>query len=116
MGDVVYKICTRAAWDRAQACGRFTGSADDARDGFIHLSGGDQLAATAAKHFAGKADLVLLAVDVDRLDSALRWEPSRGGALYPHLYGALSLDAVLWMRPMPLGSDGTHDLPKRARM
>jgi uncharacterized protein (DUF952 family) len=110
MGAIVYKICARAAWEAALAAGRFEGSADDRRDGFIHLSAAGQVADTAARHFAGAGDLVLVAVDAGRLGAALRWEPARGGALFPHLYAALPVDAALWTRPLPL-EDGRHVLP-----
>ena len=89
----------------------YQGAAVDRRDGYIHFSTGAQLAETAAKHFAGASDLVLVAVDADALGAALRWEPSRGGALFPHLYGALAFDCVLWTRPLPLGADGRHVIP-----
>jgi uncharacterized protein (DUF952 family) len=84
------------------------------QDGYIHFSGPDQVAETAAKHFAGAADLVLVAVDAPALGSALKWEPSRGGALFPHLYGALPLGAVRWVKPLPLGPDGRHAFPELA--
>jgi uncharacterized protein (DUF952 family) len=89
----IYKILSVADWETAQRAGRFEGSADDRRDGFIHFSDGSQAAATARKYFAGQADLMLLAVDPARL-ADLRWEPSRDDALFPHLYGPLELDAV----------------------
>ena len=85
-----------------------------AADGYIHFSTGEQVAETAARHFAGAADLVLVAVAAAALGPALKWEPSRGGALFPHLYGALPLDAVLWVKPLPLGADGRHVFPELA--
>ena len=88
----IYKIVPAALWREAEAAGVFTGSPVDRRDGFIHFSTGPQLQATADKHFAGQTGLLLVAVDGDRLD--LKWEPSRGGDLFPHLYGFLPLDAV----------------------
>lgn len=97
----IYKLCSRAEWSAALAAGAYTGSADDVRDGFIHFSTAAQLAATAAKYFAGRTDLVLVEVDAARLGPALQFEPSRGGDLFPHLYGALPLDAVLSSRPYP---------------
>jgi uncharacterized protein (DUF952 family) len=96
---LIYKICSRAEWSAALAAGSYTGSADDARDGFIHFSTAAQLEATAAKYFAGRDDLVLLEVDATQLGSQLRFEPSRGGDLFPHLYDALPLLAVLSSKP-----------------
>ena len=96
----------------ARGPGRFEGSADDARDGFIHLSAGHQVSGTLAKYFAGQSDLVLLAVDPERLGERLRWETSRGGELFPHLYGPLDLDHVISVAPILLQEDGTHRLPK----
>jgi uncharacterized protein (DUF952 family) len=110
----IYKICRAAEWDEAERQHVFRGAAVDLTDGFIHFSTRAQLAETAARHFAGAGDLVLIAVDADALGGALKWEPSRGGALYPHLYGALALDAVLWTQPLPLGADGRHLIPDRA--
>jgi len=104
----VYKICSAAQWREAQRDGVFRGSEVDARDGFIHLSSAVQVEETAAKHFAGISDLVLLYVDTDHLGDRLKWEPSRGGALFPHLYGELALSAVDRVEPLPLGSDGKH--------
>jgi len=109
MPTLIYKIATREAWDEARALTRYEGSADDARDGFIHLSTAPQLGATLAKHFAGQEGLVLLAVDADALGDSLKWEPSRGGELFPHLYGPLTLDAVTGMADLPLDAKGRHD-------
>ncbi len=111
MPEPIFKICEEAAWREACGRGHYAGSADDARDGFIHLSTRAQLAATAAKHFAGRSGLVLVAVDPAGLGEALRWEPSRGGALFPHLYGPLPMASVLGVEPLPLGPDGRHRLP-----
>ena len=97
----VYKICDRAEWRAAWDEGVYRGSADDARDGFIHFSSAEQVAATRAKHFAGRRNLVLVAVRADELGDALKWEPSRGGALFPHLYGFLPLDAVEAVEALP---------------
>lgn len=108
--DPIYKITPRGDWERAEAAGTFGGAPVDLADGFIHFSTAAQVAETAAKHFAEQDDLLLVAVDPERLGDALRWEPSRGGALFPHLYGPLPTSAVLWARPMPL-RDGTHVLP-----
>ena len=111
----VYKICDRELWQEAARHGVFRGAPVDAADGFIHFSAANQVAETAARHFAGGTDLVLVAVDAARLGPALKWEPSRGGALFPHLYGPLPLDAVLWTEPLPLGSDGLHVFPEVMR-
>lgn len=92
--------------------GHFAGAPVDLADGFIHFSTGLQVRETAAKHFAGQADLLLVAVDPAKLGDALRWEPSRGGALFPHLYAPLPLDAVQWVKPLPLGADGVHLFPE----
>jgi uncharacterized protein (DUF952 family) len=111
MSEPVYKICPVAALQEARRSGRFECSADDARDGFIHLSAGSQVAGTLAKSFAGQRDLVILAVDPDRLGERLRWEPTRGGELFPHLYGPLYLDHVISVEMLPLHEDGSHRLP-----
>ncbi|HTP90791.1 MAG TPA: DUF952 domain-containing protein [Xanthobacteraceae bacterium] len=108
----IYKICAKALWGATKATGRFVGTADDERDGFIHFSTAAQLAETAAKHFAGQRDLVLVAVDGAALGSPLKWEPSRGGALFPHLYGVLPLSAVRWARSLPDEVGGRRALPE----
>jgi uncharacterized protein (DUF952 family) len=100
-GPVIFKLLSAAEWAAAQAAGRFEGSAVDRRDGYIHLSGADQVVETAARHFAGARGLVLLAVDPGRLGVTLRWEVSRGGALFPHVYGHLPVDAVASADPVP---------------
>jgi uncharacterized protein (DUF952 family) len=107
----LYKICTATQWREATREGVFRGSAHDIRDGFIHFSTAEQVAETAARHFAGQDDLLLIAVDGATLGKALKWEPSRGGALFPHLYGALALAAVRRIEPLPLGPDGRHAFP-----
>ena len=112
MSDPIYKICASAMLQEARGRGRFEGSADDLRDGFIHLSAGHQVAGTLAKYFAGQRDLVLLAVDPERLGAGLRWEKSRGGELFPHLYGPLDLDHVISIEALMLQEDGTHRLPE----
>lgn len=96
----VYKIMTATEWRDFKRSGHYTGSPDDHRDGFIHLSDREQVQETARKHFAGKTDLVLVAVAADRLGDNLRYEVSRGGALFPHLYAVLAIDAVVWNRPI----------------
>jgi len=108
----IYKICERTAWEKAEAAGQFAGSSADSRDGFIHFSTAAQLPGTAAKHFAGLSDLMLVAVDGAALGGALTWEPSRGGELFPHLYAALSLSAVLWERPLADEIEGRRAFPE----
>jgi uncharacterized protein (DUF952 family) len=110
----IYKICREAEWDAAVRAGVYRGSAADLRDGFIHFSTAAQVAETAARHFAGQRDLLIVAVDADALGAALKWEPSRGGALFPHLYGALPVSAALWAKPLPLDGHGRHILPPLA--
>jgi uncharacterized protein (DUF952 family) len=107
----IYKICPAAEWGAAQRAGVYRGSPVDARDGFIHFSTGAQVAETAAKHFSGQSDLLLIAVDAQALGAALKWEPSRGGALFPHLYAALPFAAALWVKPLPLDHQGLHIFP-----
>jgi uncharacterized protein (DUF952 family) len=111
---LIYHMCRRAEWQAAQASGAYAGSSQDAADGFIHFSTAGQLAASAAKHRAGQTGLVVLAVDPARLGSALRWEPARDGALFPHLYGVLPLTALAWVAELPLGPDGRHVFPPLA--
>ena len=108
----IYKICTAAEWREAEREGRYRGSAADHKDGFIHFSTAEQATETASKWFAGQRDLVLVAVDGDALGGQLKWEPSRGGALFPHLYGDLELSAVLRVDPLPLDAHGRHMFPK----
>ncbi len=107
---LIYKILTADQWADLQTRGQTPGAPIDVADGFVHFSTAEQLAETAAKHFAGQDGLQLLAMDADGLGAALKWEPSRGGALFPHLYGPLALTDVIWSRPMRLGTDG-HVLP-----
>jgi uncharacterized protein (DUF952 family) len=108
----IYKICERAQWQAAEAAGQFAGSPVDERDGFIHFSTAAQLAETALKHFANASDLILVAVDADILGVRLKWERSRGGDLFPHLYAALPLHAVRWARPLPDEIEGRRPLPE----
>ncbi|MCJ2084909.1 DUF952 domain-containing protein [Methylobacterium sp. E-005] len=108
---LIYKICPRPLWREAEAAGQFTGAPIDRQDGFIHFSTAAQAAETAARHFAGQDNLLLIAIDAEALGDALRYEPSRGGDLFPHLYGPLSLDAVTSVDALPLGADGRHILP-----
>jgi uncharacterized protein (DUF952 family) len=99
--SLVYKILPRAEWDAAVAAGRFEGSTIDRQDGFIHFSAGDQWSETLRLHFAGQDGLVLVAVDADSLGEALKWEPSRGGQLFPHLYGALPVELAVSVIDLP---------------
>lgn len=109
---MIYKLCSAAGWAACQRDGRLPWSADDRRDGFIHLSAAHQLQGTAAKHFRGVTGLVLLQVDPARLpEGALRWEVSRGGDRFPHLHGELPLEAVARAESAPLGPEGVPRLP-----
>ena len=108
---VIYKICPAAEWDAAVRAGAFRGSPVDLRDGYIHFSTAEQVAETAARHFAGQDDLVLVAIDGDALGADLKWEPSRGGALFPHLYADLPVSAALWVKLLPLDDQGRHVFP-----
>lgn len=107
----IYKIFRAAEWQALVAAGETAGAPVDLADGYIHFSTAAQAAETAAKHFAGADGLVLAAVDADALGDALRWEPSRGGALFPHLYRPLRLADVAWHAPLPFGPDGAHTFP-----
>lgn len=109
---IIYKIVTRGQWVEAEKTGRFNGAPVDHADGFIHLSAADQVRETAAKHFGGQPDLLLVGVATEKLGDALKWEVSRGGALFPHLYGPLDLAAVEWVKDLPLGSEGAHVFPE----
>ena len=109
-GMLIYKILRGPEWATMQAAGEFAGSAIDLADGFVHLSSATQVEATAARHFAGQEDLWLLAVPAEALGDSLRWEPSRGGALFPHLYRALRVSEVHSAKPLPLAA-GRHRLP-----
>ncbi len=112
MSETVYKICSWDAWSEAVEAGAFTGSPVDVEDGYIHLSSGAQVAETAEKHFKGQDNLVIVAVDAGRLGADLKWEPSRGGDLFPHLYAPLQVDLIEWVKPLPTAPDGTHELPE----
>lgn len=107
---LIYKILRADEWAALQAQGETAGAPIDVADGYVHFSTAAQAAETAAKHFAGAEGLVLLALDPDALGAALKWEPSRGGALFPHLYAPLRLADVLWHAPLPLGPEG-HVFP-----
>ncbi|MBC7163588.1 MAG: DUF952 domain-containing protein [Roseovarius sp.] len=107
---LIYKIFRAPEWAALRAQGATRGAPVDLADGFVHFSTARQAPETAARHFAGEAGLMLLAVDSDRLGEALRWEPSRGGALFPHLYRELRLADVVWAQPLPLAG-GAHQFP-----
>jgi uncharacterized protein (DUF952 family) len=108
----IYKICSASAWREAERDGVYRGSADDARDGFIHFSTALQVAETARRHFFGQSGLFLVEVDPDALGKALRWERSRNDELFPHLYGELDLGAVRAVKNLNTRSDGGHDIPE----
>jgi len=97
----LFKICVLADWSAAVAKGTYQGSADDQRDGFIHLSAAHQLPRTLETHFAHETGLVLVALEAKALGSGLKWEPSRSGELFPHLFGPLQASAALWVRQIP---------------
>ena len=109
---LIYKIVGEHEWLAATAEGRFIGSAVDIDDGFIHFPTAGQVAETAERHFSGRKGLLLVAVETAALGAALKWEPSRGGALFPHLYDVLSLEAVCRVEPLPVGEDGRHRIPE----
>ncbi len=108
---LIYKIFRRPEWDAFRAAGETLGAPIDLTDGYIHFSTSAQVAETAAKHFTHESDLVLLALNADSLGEALKWEPSRGGALFPHLYRPLKLADVVWDKSLPLGASG-HIFPE----
>ena len=107
----IYHICRETEWNDILPDGPYLGSSQDMADGFIHFSTASQLAASAAKHRAGQIGLVLICVSTEQIDPILRWEASRGGALFPHLYGPLPLACVLSVWPLPVGPDGVHQFP-----
>ncbi len=111
---LIYKIMPATEWRAAEAAGAFHGSAVDRKDGFIHFSTAAQVVETARKHFAGQDDLVLVAVEADALGDTLKWEPSRGGALFPHLYAPLPTAAARSVEPLPSGAGGQHVFPPLA--
>jgi uncharacterized protein (DUF952 family) len=109
LDDLIYKIVSEEEWRASEPQGEFRGAAVDLADGFIHFSTAAQVEETARRHFAGQRDLLLVAVEGALLGDALKWEVSRGGDLFPHLYGPLQLSAAIWARPLPLRADGAHD-------
>ena len=108
---LIYKILRRSEWDAFRAAGETAGAPVDLADGYIHFSTASQVTETAAKHFATESDLVLAAFDSSRLGTDLKWEPSRGGQLFPHLYRRLHLAEVVWDKSLPLGATG-HIFPE----
>jgi len=109
---IIYKICPEPLWQEAEAKGFLVGVSIDEADGYIHFSGGGQLAETLRLHFAGVGGLIVAAVDTDRLTGDLRYEKSRGGELFPHLYDVLPMSAVAWVEPLLIGADGAHVIPQ----
>ncbi len=113
MPTLIYKIVPEALWRDAEAAGAFRGAPVDLADGYIHFSTGAQVRETAARHFAGQGGLLLVELDAEALGPGLVWEPSRGGALFPHLYGVLPMTGVRAVDPLPVGADGRHAFPGR---
>jgi uncharacterized protein (DUF952 family) len=112
MSRPIYKICPEDLWREAERAGSFQGAPIDRTDGFIHFSTAEQVRETAARHFSGGQDLLLIVVDPDALAKNLRWEVSRGGALFPHLYGSLPMSAVRRVEKLPLDAGGAHVFPR----
>jgi len=111
MKTPIYHMCKREEWLAAEVKGQYAGSSQDLADGFIHFSTVEQIIDSAAKHRAGQEGLLLLVVDADMLGDNLKWEQSRGGALFPHLYGGLPVSAAAHVNELPLGTDGKHVFP-----
>ncbi|MDX2101883.1 MAG: DUF952 domain-containing protein [Alphaproteobacteria bacterium] len=112
MAQLIYHLAYADAWATALATGQYLGTADDQRDGYLHFSTAEQVRASAARHRAGRSDVVLVAVAVAAVEPWLRWEPARNGTLFPHLYCALTPAMVTWAQPLALGADGTHVFPE----
>lgn len=106
-----FKVLTRDQWAQFKADGRFEGAPVDLADGYIHLSTREQARETVEKHFAGQDDLILAMVDLATLGDGLKWEPSRGGALFPHFYGVLEMSAITTSAKLKIGPDGNHAFP-----
>lgn len=109
--DLIYHMCRSDEWQAALETGRYSGSSQDREDGFIHFSTADQIRDSAARHRAGQTGLALLAIRPDALGPALRWEESRNGDLFPHVYGDIPVAVAHWVKPLPLGVDGVHLFP-----
>lgn len=114
MVEPIYKIATQSDWDAARAAGQLKGTPIDLADGYIHFSTALQLAETLSQHYSGQQGLILATIDPNRLPVPLKWEPSRGGQLFPHLYAALPMDAVIAERELGARPDGGFDLPEIA--
>ncbi len=113
MAELIFKMCRADEWTAAEAAGVYDGSDLDKKDGFIHLSSAATVEKTAALYFADLPDVVLVAVDPEKIVKPLKWEESRGGALFPHIYGPLNLDAVAWVKPLPWDATrGAHQFPE----
>jgi uncharacterized protein (DUF952 family) len=110
----IFKIVPKTMWQAAEQSGVFKGAPVDLADGFIHFSSAEQVRETAAKHFAGQNDLLIVAFDDTGFGGTLKWEPSRGGALFPHLYSDLNPASAVWVKDLPLGDDGAHVFPELA--
>ena len=104
---MIYKVCSKVVWEEIRQLTSWNGSPHDLRDGFIHFSTASQLEGTVRKHNAGQTDLMLLAIDADTLGAALKWEPSRGGELFPHLYGPLPISTIESAQDLTVSTDGT---------
>jgi len=109
---LIYKICPEALWRDAERAGRFEGAPVDLADGYIHFSTAEQVRETVARHFTGQTDLLLIAIEDEKLGPALRYEPSRGGAMFPHLYAALDPKMARWISPLPAQPGGSHLVPE----
>ncbi len=108
---LIFHLARRDEWGRPQQTGRYGGSNQDRSDGFIHFSTAETVIESAARHRTGERGLVLIAVESEGLGATLKWEKSRGGKLFPHLYGALPIEHVKWVKELPLGADGSHVFP-----
>ena len=109
---LIFKIVPKSMWQEAEAAGLFKGAPVDLADGYIHFSTAEQARETAAKHFSGQDNLLLAAFESASFEDALKWEPSRGGALFPHLYADLKPADALWVKALPLSEDGAHVFPE----
>lgn len=112
MTSMIYKICDEQLWRDAESAGVFRGAEIDLQDGYIHFSSASQVKATAAKHFGGRSNLLIIAVDEESLGEYLKWEVSRDGQKFPHLYANLPTSGIAWCKPLPLLKDGTHQFPE----
>lgn len=113
--DIVYKICDQQLWSVAESEAVFAGAEIDLADGFIHFSTADQVASTLEKHFSGRNDLLLIAIDAGMLGDKIVYEAARGNMLFPHLYQPLEMRYVLWVKPLPLSENDKHQIPDLSR-